>query len=256
LSREDIKRILVSHSSIRESRIALFAERFMRELDRAVQRAVRSAGKDPAIMEQLKQGQLAQLLGAKDLGRLAKAFLEKTYEVELRQVQEYFKLVGKGVDLDIADIEAAEALVKLDLRKIDTVISRYIGGLESQIMREVILGDSIDIDDLRISLGDTAARNIDAELRTGTMAFNRTVVAKKAHEVFGENPRYLYTGPDDAVTRDFCAEVLNPGDRDLPIYTEDEIAAMDNGQGLDALTYGGGWNCRHSWNPISDDFEL
>lgn len=61
----------------------------------------------------------------------------------------------------------------------------------------------------------------------------------------GEAKTYHYEGPDDDKTRDFCAKLLEDGGE----LTEEEIHALDNGQGMDAFEAGGGWNCRHMWIP-------
>ena len=46
--------------------------------------------------------------------------------------------------------------------------------------------------------------------------------------------------------RDFCKEHYNK------IYTIEEIQALNNGQGLDVLTYAGGYNCLHWWMPAGE----
>lgn len=50
-----------------------------------------------------------------------------------------------------------------------------------------------------------------------------------------------YVGPP--AQRDFCR------DRIGRVYSLEEISSMDNGQGLTVLTYCGGYNCRHTWEP-------
>jgi len=58
--------------------------------------------------------------------------------------------------------------------------------------------------------------------------------------------RYVPVGPLDNKTRDFCAaQMSDPSPR-----TKAEIQSLDNDQGLSVLTYFGGYNCRHIWEPI------
>ena len=87
--------------------------------------------------------------------------------------------------------------------------------------------------------------NLRTELSTTRMAFQRVVHLEKAKKA--GITQFLYVGPDDEVTRDYSAERV---DR---VFTLEEIQAMDNGQGLPVEVYGGGWNCRHHWRPVSDD---
>jgi hypothetical protein len=56
---------------------------------------------------------------------------------------------------------------------------------------------------------------------------------------------FLYVGPDDIKTRDFCAERV---DR---VYSREAIEAMDNGQLPDVMLTAGGYNCRHQFRRVS-----
>lgn len=62
---------------------------------------------------------------------------------------------------------------------------------------------------------------------------------------------FLYVGPDDVKTREFCAEHV---DR---VYSRAAIDAMDNGQLPNTMLTGGGFNCRHAFKRVSAiDFAL
>ena len=57
---------------------------------------------------------------------------------------------------------------------------------------------------------------------------------------------YLYVGPVDAKTRDWCL------DKAGRVYTRDRIDALDNGQLPNPFLTGGGFNCRHTFLAVSD----
>ena len=57
-----------------------------------------------------------------------------------------------------------------------------------------------------------------------------------------KNLKYVYIGPIDEKTRDFCVEASALG----PI-TLDEIESFDRENGANSLSEGGGINCRHNW---------
>lgn len=68
---------------------------------------------------------------------------------------------------------------------------------------------------------------------------------------------FVYQGPeDDNVVRPFCRACVNKA------FTREQILSLDNGQGLQVMTSGGGWNCRHTWQPmlreqaVASGFEL
>jgi len=81
-----------------------------------------------------------------------------------------------------------------------------------------------------------------------TMAFSRTVEAVKAKEAGFEY--FEYMGPRDKVTRPFCSRY------ESKVLSRDEINALDNGQTGkgSSMIHGGGYNCRHDWNPVDRDW--
>lgn len=80
--------------------------------------------------------------------------------------------------------------------------------------------------------------------RTAHFAASREMKAQQADDLGVEN--FLYVGPNDSKTRSFCSERVGK------VFTRKQIEAMDNGQGLSVRTYGGGWNCRHDWVPVTE----
>jgi hypothetical protein len=84
------------------------------------------------------------------------------------------------------------------------------------------------------------------ELRTKIASYGRQVTA-----AVGESAGldlYLYTGPRDGITRQFCKPLINK------VVDDKQMAALNNGQGLPVKLSGGGYNCRHSWSPVSQGF--
>jgi len=60
----------------------------------------------------------------------------------------------------------------------------------------------------------------------------------------GPQQAFLYTGPVDGRTRDWCLERVGR------VFTRADIEAMDNNQLPNPFITGGGYNCRHSWLPV------
>jgi hypothetical protein len=83
------------------------------------------------------------------------------------------------------------------------------------------------------------------QARTEVARWSRTVSATTAAQVDAE--LFVYLGPVDGITRPFCRALANT------IVTRDQLADLDNGQTPDSpLTAGGGYNCRHAFQPVSD----
>lgn len=57
---------------------------------------------------------------------------------------------------------------------------------------------------------------------------------------------FLYVGPVDGRTREWCLERVGK------VYTRDAIDAMDNGALPNVFITAGGYACRHSWMAVSD----
>jgi len=84
------------------------------------------------------------------------------------------------------------------------------------------------------------------EINTKASMFGRSVTAQIAEEA-GLN-LFLYTGPLDGVTRKFCDPLVDK------VVSDSQMRKLNNGQGLPVRTAGGGYNCRHSWSPVSKGF--
>lgn len=69
-------------------------------------------------------------------------------------------------------------------------------------------------------------------------------------EATGSALRFGYYGPQDKLTRPFCERVGKM--TAAGSLTREQIAALDNGQGTDVFTHGGGFNCRHQWIVVED----
>jgi len=100
------------------------------------------------------------------------------------------------------------------------------------------------ISGLDAALRSAEGRQI-TEARTRITSYGRELTAISAEEA-GLN-HYLYTGPLDGITRSFCRVIVGK------VYTSTQVGEMRNYQLEPVLTRGGGYNCRHSWSPVSEE---
>jgi hypothetical protein len=75
---------------------------------------------------------------------------------------------------------------------------------------------------------------------TQVSIFGRQIEAAST-EALGPSQPFLYAGPIDDRTRDFCLERIGK------VFTRAEIDDMDNEQIANVFVTGGGYNCRHSF---------
>ena len=83
--------------------------------------------------------------------------------------------------------------------------------------------------------------------RTAHFRATRTFMQSQASQVEPPVEDFIYIGPVDSKTRPFCQ------DRVGNVYTNREIEDMDNGQTGLVFSDGGGFNCRHDWDPVDKE---
>lgn len=81
-----------------------------------------------------------------------------------------------------------------------------------------------------------------------TLGFARAAHERKAAQL--ELEFYIYSGPQDSVTRPFCRRLTGAA------LSRDEVDRLDNGQTGpgSAMLACGGYNCRHRWAAVSPLF--
>lgn len=178
-------------------------------------------------------------------------------------------LSAGGIDEPFSELEARvlTSLKDVDLSRWQILGDELTNQIQASMLDAVVSGstvrelqDAIEAQLRGIDGNDPAILGRSKTLaNTLTHSFDRTVTNRKAQAAGIDT--FIYLGPDDSITRPFCAAVLHgegdaefgiPAvDGDPPIYEADEISQMDNGTGLPVFQYGGGYNCRHKFRPIA-----
>tara|TARA_Y100000310_G_scaffold285284_1_gene308658 strand:+ start:343 stop:969 length:627 start_codon:yes stop_codon:yes gene_type:complete len=126
----------------------------------------------------------------------------------------------------------------------DRVLPTFEGTINAHVANADLTGDIAE-----------AVNNIDAQLaqnittlateaRTKASALSRAATQMSAR--LAGLTSQLYSGVVDGLTRPFCREIVGI------VFTEEQITQLDNNQNLPVAIYGGGYNCRHGWAPISE----
>ena len=105
------------------------------------------------------------------------------------------------------------------------------------------------VDEILTSLAEVTTASlsqVQTLFDTQTSILGRQVEAL-ATERLGPDQAFLYTGPVDGRTREWCLQRVGK------VYTRREIEQMDNGQLPNAFVTGGGYNCRHSFIAVASD---
>ena len=218
-------------------------KRSQRELVSNLRAAVEITSPDQLLM--LSREELMEFVIRSGLGLAVEDFIKAEDAITQTALDTLQVVIGGADESDIPDLEAL---------KISTA---------DQVFQDVIIPDtltSVRSSLQGMSVGVPVGRAMSAltqrleqstgtqltQVRTQLSNYGRTVTAKAAEAY--EMDLYLYTGPRDGETRSFCRPLINK------VVNEKQMRQLDNGQGLPVKTSGGGYNCRHSWSPVTDTF--
>lgn len=115
----------------------------------------------------------------------------------------------------------------------------YANEVRQGLADSVISGERISDFDLADVPATRIFKTLETDLKTAASSYSRMVA-------LNQNKKFvLYAGPRDQRNRPFCAERVNN------IYPIEVVYTWDNGQGIPAYLYCGGWGCRHALIPVS-----
>ena len=132
--------------------------------------------------------------------------------------------------------------------------------IKKQLINAVALGSKFQdtVDNLATDLlgaGEKTgqlARFADTYMRTSMFGLSRAIDKEIYDDAIpasqSAEQKYLYAGPIDNKTREFCIEHVGE------TFTESEIEQFpdENDSGLDPWFSPGGWNCRHRLIPVDE----
>lgn len=208
------------------------------------------------------QAEIEEMLFDAGYRRSAVRLLE-SYDAVAAMTQDGLRAAGIDARFTDTDVRALEALKQLDLERWEAVGGDLVRAIHGSMMDAVVGGATVReleraIERQLVDEPPIAGR-AKTLANTLTQSFDRAVTNRKAKSAGIET--FVYLGPDDDVTRPFCQAVLTgegaaefnvPAvDGDPPIYTDEQISGMDNGQNLPVFQFGGGYNCRHKFRPIA-----
>lgn len=190
--------------------------------------------------------QLMQFILENGLGLAVDEFIEQT-DLIRQAVQK--AIIAIKSDIDFTKIASSmQAIQAMTAKQVfDDVILPPVKKSITRGLQDAILEVPAEViaSNLQVQLQSATGRQL-TEVKTQISSFGRSITAFSAEEA--GLTHYLYTGPKDGITRPFCRQLI-----DL-VVTKDQIRKLNNGQGLGVLVYGGGYNCRHSWSPVSEGF--
>lgn len=114
----------------------------------------------------------------------------------------------------------------------------YANEVRQGLADSVITGEPISDFDLTDVPATRIFKTLETDLKTAAATYSRMVAMNQGKK------SVLYAGPKDQRNRPFCAERVNN------IYPIQVVYTWDNGQGIPAYLYCGGYGCRHALIPV------
>ena len=204
-----------------------------------------SASTEPELLLSFDDDQLLDLILRGGLGLAIDDFIEASDKIRAA-AEKSIEAIGIEYDpqslpqLDLIQAQSASAVFE------DVIIPDF-----KRATRDALLALSTEVpldlvkSDLVQRLESSEGRQL-TEVKTRISQYGRSITAAAADQAGLDH--YLYTGPRDGLTRPFCKALI-----DL-VVDEQQMRKLRNGQGLSVKTSCGGYNCRHSWSPVTESF--
>jgi hypothetical protein len=236
----ELKTIIKAENKMKAS-LARARGSFLKTLETAIDAT------NPLTLLSLSRDQLVDFILKGGMGIAVDDFINQADKI----TQSVNKTMGKiqpglGItgtiqnELDIMQTAAVEGVFD------DVILPTITAGV-----RDALTAISVDvpvssaISALSLKMEKAQGRQL-TEINTKLSMYGRSVTAAVAESAGIKY--YLYTGPIDSLTRKFCLPLVDK------VVSESQMRRLNNRQGLSVKTAGGGYNCRHSWSPVTEGF--
>ena len=220
---------------------ALSASR--RELITLLQMA--SVSNDPQLLLSFNNEQLLDFILRGGMGLAVDDYVESQGKIR-DAVERAFAVIEPGFSFDsMPQLEQIQAQAVTSVFE-DVILPDTQSAIRSALT-SLALEVPVDIvtSELEERLKRSEGRQL-TEVKTRISQYGRSITAAAA--AAADLDHYLYTGPLDGLTRPFCKALIGK------VVTSEQMRKLNNGQGLNVMTSCGGYNCRHTWSPVSEGF--
>ena len=173
----------------------------------------------------------------------------RTYDNTAKEQLVFAKKIGISADIGFRDLTQIKILKNIDY----SVLWQEAEMLDALVKKQLVnaIASNANYTDTVNNLANDLlgqgekmgklARFSETYMRTALADFSRIIDQEIENAVGGDDPNalYIYAGPVDARTRDFCVEFVGE------IKTRKEWEQIGDSEGVDMFSEGAGWNCRH-----------
>jgi hypothetical protein len=167
--------------------------------------------------------------------------LEDIFDLQFSMMEDLYRLANDNREPPKnGRVPAGTFAVFVNSRQqnVQVMARAYANEVRQRLADSIISGEPVSDFDITEAPVTRIVGALSGDLKTANATYSRMVALEQAGRFV------LYAGPRDARNREFCAERVNN------IYPMQEVYTWDNGQGLPAHLYCGGWGCRHVLIPV------
>lgn len=236
----ELKTIIKAENTMKAS-LARARGSFLKTLETAIDAT------NPLTLLSLNRDQLVDFILKGGMGIAVDDFINQADKIT-QSVNKTMRTIQPGLgitstiqnELDIMQTAAVEGVFD------DVILPTITAGV-----RDALTAISVDVpvssamSALALKMEKAQGRQL-TEINTKLSMYGRSVTAAVAEDAGIKY--YLYTGPIDGLTRKFCLPLVDK------VVSDSQMRRLNNRQGLSVKTAGGGYNCRHSWSPVTEGF--
>jgi hypothetical protein len=163
--------------------------------------------------------------------------LQDIFDLQYRLMEQWYE-IANGEEMADRRLPNMGVFVNSREQNVSIMARAYANEVRQGLADSVITGERISDFDLADVPATRIFNTLSTDLKTATATYSRMVAMNQGKKFV------LYAGPRDQRNRPFCAERVN---RIFPIEV---VYTWDNGQGIPANLYCGGYGCRHALIPV------
>ncbi len=236
----ELKTIIKAEKKMKAS-LATARDSFLKTLETAIDAT------SPLTLLSLNRDQLVDFILKGGMGLAVDDFISQADKITqsvnktMKTIQPNLGITGTiQSELDIIQTAAIEGVFD------DVILPTVTAGVREALTNLTVdVPTSSAISALSLKMQKAEGRQL-TEINTKLSMYGRSVTAAVAESAGIKY--YLYTGPLDGLTRDFCKPLVDK------VVSNAQMRRLNNRQGLSVKTGGGGYNCRHSWSPVTEGF--
>lgn len=165
--------------------------------------------------------------------------LEDIFDLQYSLMEQWYSVANEDEEMEDRRVPNMGVFTNSREQNVTIMARAYANEVRQGLADSVITGERISDFELADVPATRIFKALEGDLKTATATYSRMVAMNQGA------PFVLYAGPKDARNRPFCAQRVN---KIFPIQT---VYTWDNGQGIPASLYCGGYGCRHALIPVA-----